>query len=119
LQRVALEAFGDYNGAAVALDPRNGGVLALVSKPGYDPNPFVEGISSKAYKALRSDPDKPLFNRALKGAYPPGSTIKPFMGLAGLELGIITPRTRRYCPGFFQLPGHDHKYRDWKKAGTA
>ncbi len=117
LQRVALEAFGDYNGAAVALDPRNGGVLALVSKPGYDPNPFVEGISSKAYQALRSDPDKPLFNRALKGAYPPGSTIKPFMGLAGLELGVITPRTKRYCPGFFQLPGHDHKYRDWKKGG--
>jgi len=117
LQRVALEAFGDYNGAAVALDPRNGAVLALVSKPGYDPNPFVDGISTKAYEKLRSDPDKPLFNRALKGAYPPGSTIKPFMGLAGLELGVITTRTKRYCPGFFQLPGRDHKYRDWKKGG--
>ncbi len=117
LQKVALEAFGDYTGAAVALDPRNGGVLALVSKPGFDPNPFVEGISSRDYQALRTNPDKPLFNRALKGAYPPGSTIKPFMGLAGLELGVITPQTRRYCPGFFQLPGREHKYRDWKKGG--
>ncbi len=117
LQTVALEAFEDYNGAAVALDPRNGAVLALVSKPGYDPNPFVGGIGSDAYRALRSDPDKPLFNRAVKGTYPPGSTIKPFMGLAGLELGVISPGTRKFCPGFFQLPGHDHKYRDWKKGG--
>ena len=117
LQKVALEALGDFNGAAVAIDPRNGGVLALVSKPGFDPNPFVEGISSRDYKALRSDPDKPLFNRALKGTYPPGSTVKPFMGLAGLELGVITRETKKYCPGFFRLPGHDHKYRDWKKGG--
>ena len=117
LQKVALDAFGDFNGAAVAIDPGTGGVLALVSKPGYDPNPFVEGISSKDYKALRSDPDKPLFNRAIKGTYPPGSTVKPFMGLAGLELGTITRESKKYCPGFFQLPGHDHKYRDWKRGG--
>ncbi|RTZ71291.1 MAG: penicillin-binding protein 2 [Gammaproteobacteria bacterium] len=117
LQKVALEAFGDFNGAAVAIDPGTGGVLALVSKPGYDPNPFVEGISSKDYTALRSDPDKPLFNRALKGTYPPGSTVKPFMGLAGLELGTITRDSKKYCPGFFQLPSHDHKYRDWKRGG--
>ena len=117
LQKVALEAFGDFNGAAVAIDPKTGGILALVSKPGYDPNPFVEGISSRAYKALRSDPAKPLFNRALTGTYPPGSTVKPFMGLAGLELGVITRETKKYCPGFFQLPGHDHKYRDWKRGG--
>ena len=117
LQKVALDAFGDFNGAAVAIDPSTGGILALVSKPGYDPNPFVEGISSKDYKALRSDPDKPLFNRALKGTYPPGSTVKPFMGLAGLELGSITRESKKYCPGFFQLPGHDHKYRDWKRGG--
>lgn len=117
LQRVALEALGDENGSVVAIDPKTGGVLALASKPGFDPNPFVEGISSKAYKALRQDPDKPLFNRALQGAYPPASTIKPFMGLAGLELAYIDPREKKYCPGYFQLPGHDHKYRDWKKSG--
>ena len=117
LQKVALDAFGDFNGAAVAIDTNTGGVLALVSKPGYDPNPFVEGISSEEYQSLRSDPDKPLFNRAIKGTYPPGSTVKPFMGLAGLELGTITRESTKYCPGFFQLPGHDHKYRDWKRGG--
>ncbi len=117
LQQVALEALGDVNGAVVAIDPKTGGVLAMVSKPGFDSNPFVEGISSKAYQALQQDPDKPLFNRALQGAYPPGSTIKPFMGLAGLELTYIDTHEKKYCPGFFQLPGHDHKYRDWKKGG--
>lgn len=117
LQQVALDALGDVNGAVVAIDPKTGGVLAMVSKPGFDSNPFVEGISTKAYQALQRDPDKPLFNRALQGAYPPGSTIKPFMGLAGLELGYIDIQEKKYCPGFFQLPGHDHKYRDWKKGG--
>ncbi len=117
LQKVALDALGDVNGAVVAIDPRNGGILALASKPGYDTNPFVEGISSKAYKALQTDPNKPLYNRAVQGTYPPGSTIKPFMGLAGLELGLLDLKEKKYCPGFFQLPGHDHKYRDWKKGG--
>ena len=117
LQKVALDALGDVNGAVVAIDPRDGGVLAMASKPGYDTNPFVEGISSKAYKALRDDPDKPLYNRAVQGTYPPGSTIKPFMGLAGLELGLLDLKEKKYCPGFFQLPGHDHKYRDWKRGG--
>ncbi|WP_456414053.1 penicillin-binding protein 2 [Thiolapillus sp.] len=117
LQRVALDALGDGNGAVVAIDPKTGGVLAMVSKPGFDANPFVEGISAKAYKALQEDHDKPLFNRALQGAYPPGSTIKPFMALAGLELDYLDLKEKIYCPGFFQLPGHDHKYRDWKKSG--
>ncbi len=117
LQKVALEAFGDFNGAAVAIDPRTGGVLALVSKPGYDPNPFVEGIDSATYRALTRDPAKPLFNRALRGTYPPGSTIKPFNGLAGLELGEIQPDTIKFCPGVFLIPGHDHRYRDWKRSG--
>ncbi|WP_456374528.1 penicillin-binding protein 2 [Thiolapillus sp.] len=117
LQKVALDALGDVNGAVVAIDPRDGGVLALASKPGYDTNPFVEGISSRDYKALREDPNKPLYNRAVQGTYPPGSTIKPFMGLAGLELGFLDLKEKKYCPGFFQLPGHDHKYRDWKKGG--
>jgi len=117
LQEAALEAFGDRSGALVAMDPRDGSVLAMVSKPGFDPNLFVEGISVKAYQALQHDIDKPLYNRALRGQYPPGSTVKPFIGLGGLETGITGARTVQYCPGYYQLPNHDHKYRDWKKTG--
>ncbi len=117
LQAAAMEALKDYNGAVAAIDTRTGGVLALVSKPGYDPNLFVEGISSKAYKTLRDSLDKPLFNRAIRGQYPPGSTVKPFIGLAGLEKGVVSFDQQTYCPGFYQLPGHEHKYRDWKKTG--
>lgn len=117
LQEVAMKAFGDNNGAAVAIDPKNGAVLALVSQPGYDPNLFVEGISTKNYKALQQDDSRPLYNRALRGQYPPGSTVKPFMGLAGLERGAIQYDSSIYCPGFFRLPGNTHRYRDWKKTG--
>jgi penicillin-binding protein 2 len=117
LQRVAEEAFVDYSGSAVALDPRSGDVLAFVSKPTYDPNPFVNGIELSDYQALQQDLDQPLFNRALRGQYPPGSTIKPFMGLAGLEQGLTGPRTSTYCPGFYTLPGSVRKYRDWKRWG--
>ncbi|RDH91875.1 MAG: penicillin-binding protein 2 [endosymbiont of Seepiophila jonesi] len=117
LQAAAMEALKDYNGAVAAIDTRTGGVLALVSKPGFDPNLFVEGISSKAYKALRDSLDKPLFNRAIRGQYPPGSTVKPFIGLAGLEKDVVSFNQQTYCPGFYQLPGHEHKYRDWKKTG--
>ncbi|MEN8168289.1 MAG: penicillin-binding protein 2 [Pseudomonadota bacterium] len=117
LQQIALEALGDYNGAVAAIEIETGGVLALVSKPGFDPNLFVEGISSKAYKALSDSRDKPLFNRAIRGQYPPGSTIKPFIGLAGLELGVVEFHQETYCPGYYQLPGKEHKYRDWKKRG--
>ncbi len=117
LQEVAMEAFGDNNGAAVAIDPKNGAVLAFVSQPGYDPNQFVEGISTKNYKALQQDDNRPLYNRALRGQYPPGSTVKPFMGLAGLERGAIKYDSSIYCPGFFRLPGNTHRYRDWKKTG--
>jgi len=117
LQEAALEALGDETGAAVAIDPKTGGVLALVSKPGYDPNPFVEGISGALYKQLRDDPEKPLYNRALRGLYPPGSTIKPFVALAGLELGAVSAGQNKFCPGFYQLPGQSHRYRDWKKGG--
>ncbi len=117
LQQIALDALGDYNGAVVAIDPHNGGILAIASKPGYDPNLFVEGISRRAYKALQTDPRRPLYDRARRGQYPPGSTVKPFIGLAGLETGVIRYDTRYFCPGYFQLPGHEHKYRDWKKTG--
>ncbi|HEC16522.1 MAG TPA: penicillin-binding protein 2 [Sedimenticola sp.] len=117
LQAAATRAFGDKNGAAVAIDPRTGGVLAMVSKPGFNPNLFVEGISSADYKRLRSSEDKPLFNRVLRGQYPPGSTAKPFVGLAGLETGVIASGKKKFCPGYYQLPKHEHKYRDWKKQG--
>ncbi len=117
LQEVAMKAFGDNNGAAVAINPQNGGVLAFVSQPGYDPNLFVEGISRKNYQALQEDDSRPLYNRALRGQYPPGSTVKPFMGLAGLERNAIQFDSSVYCPGFYQLPGNTHRYRDWKKGG--
>jgi len=117
LQRIAENAFGKDNGALVAIDPLNGDVLALVSMPTFDPNLFVGGINSKTYKALQNSRDQPLFNRALRGRYPPGSTLKPFFGLAGLEYGLIQPGTSTYCPGWYMLDGDDRKYRDWKKQG--
>jgi penicillin-binding protein 2 len=117
LQSTALEALGEYNGAVVAIDIETGGVLTLVSKPGYNPNLFVEGISSKDYRALEDSPDNPLFNRAIRGQYPPGSTVKPFIGLAGLEYDVVGFHQETYCPGYYQLPGKEHKYRDWKKWG--
>jgi penicillin-binding protein 2 len=117
LQATALEALADYNGAVAAIDIKNGGVLTLVSKPGYDPNLFVEGISAKAYRELEQSLDNPLFNRAIRGQYPPGSTVKPFIGLAGLEYDVVGYHQESYCPGYYQLPGKDHKYRDWKKWG--
>jgi len=117
LQQVAEKVFGDYRGALVALDPRNGGVLALVSKPGFDPNLFVDGIDSNTWRELSDSPDHPLVNRALRGIYPPGSTLKPFMALAGLELGVRKPGDTISDPGYFALPGSSHRYRDWKKDG--
>jgi penicillin-binding protein 2 len=89
----------------------------MVSSPSFDPNLFVEGISVKDYKALRDSIDVPLFNRALRGQYPPGSTVKPFVGLGGLETNTVGARDGKYCPGFYQLPGSSHKYRDWKRWG--
>lgn len=117
LQQVAADGLGDQNGAVVAIEPGSGNVLVFVSNPGFDPNPFVYGISRKAYSALQSSDRRPLFNRALRGRYPPGSTVKPFVGLAGLEAGATTPFRQTYCPGYYQLPNVRHKYRDWKKWG--
>jgi penicillin-binding protein 2 len=117
LQQATMDAFGEENGAAVAIDPRTGQLLALVSNPGFDPNLFVEGISPEDYNALQNSEDNPLFNRALRGQYPPGSTIKPFVGLAGLETGAVSLGQKKFCPGFYQLPGHSHRYRDWKRGG--
>jgi penicillin-binding protein 2 len=117
LQKIAEEAFQDYKGALVAIDPKTGDVLALVSKPGYDPNLFVDGIDPQNWDALNNSPDKPLNNRALRGQYPPGSTIKPFMALAALEYKKRSPEFTISDPGYFALPGVAHRYRDWKKEG--
>ncbi len=117
LQKIAMAALGEENGAIAAIDPNSGGILALVSKPSFDPNLFVAGISSKDYQTLQQNPERPLYDRAVSGQYPPGSTIKPFIGLAGLETGQISPETRVFCPGYYQLPGQKHKYRDWKIIG--
>ncbi len=117
LQRSAKEALGDNRGAVVAIDPRNGDVLVLASQGDYDPNLFVNGIDHASYQALQSSTAKPLFNRALKGQYPPGSTAKPFIGLAGLERDYTTTEESIFCRGWYTLPNNEHKYRDWKKTG--
>ncbi len=113
LQRTATAALGDQRGAVVAMDPQTGGVLALVSTPGFDTNLFVNGISTADYSALRDSPDVPLFNRAVQGQYPPGSTVKPMMALAGLESGLLTPEFTVPDPGWYRLPGDSRRYRDW------
>lgn len=115
LQKIVEEAFGDKRGAFVAIDPETGDVLAFVSKPTYDPNLFVEGIDQSNWDSLNNSIDKPLINRALTSTYPPGSTYKPFMGLAGLELGKRTPNFSISDPGVFSLGGH--VFRDDKKGG--
>lgn len=117
LQSAAFEALGERRGAVVAIDPRDGGVLAFVSTPGFDPDRFGAGLSREEFRNLSENPDKPLFNRALRGHYPPGSTIKPLLALAGLHHRAMTPAHSSFCPGFFQLPGREHKYRDWKREG--
>jgi penicillin-binding protein 2 len=117
LQNMTEQVFGDRTGAAIAIEPDSGDILAFVSKPTYDPNLFVNGIDSETYQALRDDDNQPLFNRALRGQYPPGSTLKPFVGLGGLEQGITSEHAHTFCPGYYQLPGKDRKYRDWKRSG--
>ncbi|HEX4985859.1 MAG TPA: penicillin-binding protein 2 [Burkholderiales bacterium] len=118
LQQVAEQAFGTHRGALVAIEPSTGGVLALVSRPGFDPNLFVEGIDPQNWDALNNSPDHPLNNRALQGVYPPGSTFKPFMALAGLELGKRKASFTISDPGYFVLAGGGgHVYRDWKAGG--
>ena len=117
LQGTAEAALGDENGAIVALDPMTGAVLAMASNPGFDPNLFAHGIDIETYRSLQRSSERPLFNRAVNGQYPPGSTIKPFLGLAGLERDISHTRGESWCPGWFKLPGGKRRYRDWKKYG--
>ncbi|MSP27631.1 MAG: penicillin-binding protein 2 [Methylococcales bacterium] len=117
LQKTAYDALAPYNGAVVAIEVKTGGVLVFTSRPSFDPNPFVAGIANDAYQALQSSENQPLYNRALRGLYPPGSTLKPFVALAGLEHNATTASQRMDCPGYYQLPNVDHKYRCWKKTG--
>jgi penicillin-binding protein 2 len=117
LQADVEKALTDHAGSAIALDPKTGDILAMASLPTYDPNPFVNGIEYADYTALRENDREPLFNRALRGQYPPGSTVKPFIGLAGLEQGITGHKSSTYCPGFYTLSGSSRKYRDWKRTG--
>ena len=117
LQKTAYEALGDLTGSAIAIDPNNGEILAMVSKPGFDPNDFVNGISHKKYAKLINAPEKPLFNRSIKGGYEPGSTFKPYMALAGLYYKVIDLNYTMFSKGYFQLPNQTHKYHDWKRGG--
>ncbi|HHV7636498.1 TPA: penicillin-binding protein 2 [Legionella anisa] len=117
LQQAAYEALKDKRGAVVVINSKNGEILAMVSSPSFDPNIFVGGVSAKEYKKLSNTLQRPLFNRAVRGVYPPASTIKPFVGLAGLDKGFITTATTIYDPGRYKLPTASHIYRDWKKTG--
>jgi penicillin-binding protein 2 len=118
LQKAAVAAFGEFDGSAVAVDPRTGEILAMVSLPAYDPNLFVNGISHADYEALTSNPSRPLFNRNVLGGGPPGSTVKPFIGLAGLDSGLRTPEDRILSTGEFHIPGQRRGYRDAHAGGS-
>ncbi|MEQ1410306.1 penicillin-binding protein 2 [Acinetobacter indicus] len=117
LQVVASEQLAGRRGAIVALDPRTGEILALVSSPSFNPNLFVTGISHTNYAALRDNIDQPLYNRAVQGVYPPGSTIKPMFGLGGIHYGLVDWSTAIQDYGYFTLPGDSHRFRDHKKSG--
>jgi penicillin-binding protein 2 len=117
LQRAAFNALEGRRGSIVALDPTSGEILALVSTPSFDPNLFAVGMSKAQYDELQKNPDRPLFNRAVRGTYPPGSTIKPMLALAALESGATNLTHKTMCIGYFQLEGNGHRYTDWKPQG--
>lgn len=117
LQMLASQQLSGKRGAIVAMDPQTGEILALVSSPSFNPNLFVTGIKTADYRALSDDLDQPLYNRALQGTYPPGSTIKPMEAMGGIHYKYIDWNTRIRDPGYFHLPGDSHKFRDWKKSG--
>ncbi|WP_048307236.1 penicillin-binding protein 2 [Halomonas sp. PR-M31] len=117
LQQLGYELLDGRRGSIVAIEPASGEILAMVSSPGFNANLFVTGISHKDYQGLRSNPDLPLYNRAIRGQYPPASTIKPFEALAGLQNGVITPNTTVYDPGFYKLPEHSRRYHNWLRWG--
>ena len=117
LQLLATELLAERRGAVVAIDPWTGEVLTLISAPSFDPNLFAVGMSSAQFGALQQDLDRPLFNRAVRGTYPPGSTIKPMLAIAALETGATNLERKTFCRGFFTLPNTTHRYRDWKPQG--
>ncbi len=117
LQKAVEQALGENRGAVIAIDPNNGEIIAMVSNPSYNPNLFVKGIDQKTFDTLMHDPNKPLYNRAIRGQYPPASTVKPYLALAALDQNIITLEHKIYDPGWFKLPNSTHRYRDWKKGG--
>jgi len=117
MQEIAEKAFGNRRGALVAINPKNGEVLSYVSMPTFDPNLFVDGIDGDTWKSLNESLDRPLINRPIRGIYPPGSTFKPFVALAGLEDGKRAPPFSISDPGFYALAGSAHRYRDWKPEG--
>ena len=117
LQMIASKALEGHRGALVAIDPQTGEILALVSAPSFDPNLFAVGMTTSQFRELQDNPDRPLFNRAVRGTYPPGSTIKPMLALAALETGATNLERKTVCHGFFILPNTTHRYRDWKPQG--
>ncbi len=117
LQRIAEAELAGRRGSVVAINPQNGEVLVLASSPGFDPNAFATGLGQREYADVRDDLARPLFNRAILGRYPPGSTIKPILALAALEQHVTTFNHRIFCEGAFSLPGSSHRYRDWKPEG--
>ncbi|MGY0155085.1 peptidoglycan DD-transpeptidase MrdA [Edwardsiella tarda] len=117
LQRYIEQLLVGSRAAVVVSDPRTGGILALVSTPSYDPNLFVDGISSKDYRALLNDANRPLINRATQGVYPPASTVKPYVAVSAMSAGVISRNTTLFDPGWWQLPGSEKRFRDWKKWG--
>ena len=117
LQRLATELLGGRKGAVVAIDPNNGEILSLVSSPTFNPNIFSNTLTTDQFNELQSNEDQPLFNRAVLGTYSPGSTIKPILGLAALEIGATNLTRRHICKGYYSLPGNSHRYRDWLHTG--
>jgi penicillin-binding protein 2 len=119
IQAAAEQEMRGKRGAVVAIDPRSGDVIAFVSTPGFDPNLFVRGISRAQYRDLADDIDQPMYDRALRGTYPSGSTIKPFMALTALQYGVVTADEKKFCPGYFRLPGASHVWKDWERGHGA
>lgn len=117
VQGAAEEALRGQRAAAIAIDPANGDVIAYVSTPAFDPNLFARGLTRAQYLALTEDPNRPMYDRVIRGVYPPGSTVKPLFALAGLETGVVTSHDSRYCRGIWSSPGYGRARRDWKPAG--
>ncbi len=116
-QQAAEEALRGQRASAVAIDPNNGDILAFVSTPAFDPNLFARGLTRPEYLALTENPDRPMYDRVIRGVYPPGSTVKPMMALAALENGVVTPENTVFCRGAYRMPGVSRPWRDWKPGG--